>query len=248
MITIKTSEEVVKMKQSGKILASTLKYIADYIKPGQKTITLDKLAEDYILEQGGIPSFKGYRGYRHSTCLSINEQVVHGIPSERELLPGDIIGVDIGVLKDGFHSDMAYTFPVGEISQGKQALLEATQEALLLGEQAIKAGVKLGAISNAIENVAKKYNYAVVRDLFGHGIGRDLHEDPLIPNFGPSNQGPELKEGMTLAIEPMFNCGTYKIVTLEDGWTVVTKDAKMSAHFEHTVLVTKDGYEVITKL
>lgn len=235
------------MGKAGKILASTLKYIAEQIKPGQKTRVLDKLAEDYILAQGAAPSFKGYRGYKHATCLSLNEQVVHGIPGERELLPGDIIGVDIGVCFEGYHADRAYTFSVGEISAEAQQLLTATEEGLNAGLAQARAGNKLGDISHAIESVAQKYGYAVVRDLFGHGIGKDLHEDLLIPNFGPKGQGPELKEGMALAIEPMFNMGTYKIKTMPDSWTVVTADGKLSAHFEHTVIITAKKCEVITK-
>ncbi len=236
------------MRESGAIVAGTLKYLASILRPGCTTGYLDAKAEEYIRAHGAIPSFKGYRGYKHATCLSVNEQVVHGIPGHRELLPGDIIGVDVGAQLNGFHADSAVTLPVGEISAEAGRLMQATSEGLAAGLAMVKAGRKLGAVSNAIESVAKKYGYGVVRDLFGHGVGRNLHEDPLIPNFGPKNQGPELKSGMTLAIEPMFNAGTHEILTLDDGWTVVTADATLSAHFEHTVVVTDSGCEVLTKI
>jgi len=246
MIELKSEREIRIIRENGRIVALTLSYLKEKIKPGIKTIELDKLAEEFILKKNAIPAFKGYRGYAGNICTSINNEVVHGIPGERALKEGEIVSVDIGVLKNGFYADGAWTFPVGEISNQAKRLLEVTLESLEAGISQALAGNRLGDISNAVQSVAERNGFSVVRDLTGHGIGRQMHEDPPVPNFGSPGTGLLLKEGMILAIEPMVNAGGYEIKTLEDNWTVVTLDGSLSAHFEHTVAITQNGAEILT--
>ena len=246
MIELKSEREIRIIRENGRIVALTLSYLKEKIKPGIKTIELDKLAEEFIVKKNAIPAFKGYRGYPGNICASVNNEVVHGIPGERVLKEGEIISVDVGVLKNGFYADGAWTFPVGEISNQAKKLLEVTLESLEAGISQALAGNRLGDISYAVQSIAEKNGYSVVRDLTGHGIGRQMHEDPPIPNFGSPGTGLLLKEGMILAIEPMVNAGGYEIKTLEDNWTVVTLDGSLSAHFEHTVAITQNGAEILT--
>lgn len=246
MIELKSEREIRIIRENGKIVGLTLSYLKEKIKPGIKTIELDKLAEEFIVKKNAIPAFKGYRGYPGNICTSINNEVVHGIPGERVLKEGEIISVDIGVLKDGFYADGAWTFPVGEISNQAKRLLEVTLKSLEAGISQAQMGKRLGDISSAVQSEAERNGYSVVRDLTGHGIGRHMHEDPPVPNFGSPGTGLLLKEGMILAIEPMVNAGGYEIKTLEDNWTVVTLDGSLSAHFEHTVAITQNGAEILT--
>ncbi len=235
------------MKEAGLILSEILSRVAGAVKPGVTTEDLDSLAEKLILQKGCQPVFKGYRGYRHATCISVNEEVVHGIPGQRSLKEGDIAGIDIGLKLKGFCSDSAITVAVGKISKKAEKLLRTGRSALRAGIKQARAGNHLGDISAAIEKIAEDNGYSVVRDLYGHGIGRDLHEDPLIPNYGFKGEGIELKPGMVLAIEPMLNIGGSRIETLGDGWTVVTADRALSCHFEHSVLIAKGDPEILTK-
>jgi methionyl aminopeptidase len=246
MIELKSEREIRIIRKNGRIVGLTLNYLKEKIKPGIKTIELDRVAEEFIVKNNAIPAFKGYRGYPGNICTSVNNEVVHGIPGERVLREGEIISVDIGVLKDGFYADGAWTFPVGEISSQAKKLLEVTLKSLEAGISQSVAGNRLGDISYAVQSIAEKNGYSVVRDLTGHGIGRHMHEDPPIPNFGSSGTGLLLKEGMVLAIEPMVNTGGYEIKTLEDNWTIVTLDGSLSAHFEHTIAVTQNGPEILT--
>ena len=248
MIVFKSSREIEKMRRSSKIVAEILQYLTREIRTGVRTIELDKIAEDYIQKKGAKPAFKGYRGFPNTICTSINEEVVHGIPSKRELKEGDIISIDLGVFCDGYYGDAAVTVGVGKISQQAQKLLEITEKALYLGIEKAKEGNYLSDISHAIQTVAENNSFSVVKAFVGHGIGTKLHEAPQIPNFGPPGHGPKLKEGMVLAIEPMVNMGGSAVSVLEDNWTVVTSDRKQSAHFEHTIAITKNGSEVLTQV
>lgn len=247
MISIKSDREIELLKVAGSIVYDTHCYLKPFIKEGITTKKLDKLAYDYIISRGATPSFKGYEGYPASICTSINQEVVHGIPSNRKLKNGDIISIDIGACYKGYHGDSAWTYQVGKISSEKAYLMRHTEEALFEGLKKIKDGVRLGEVSNAIETYAKKYNLGIVKELVGHGVGKDIHEEPDVPNYGKKDKGPILKSGMTIAVEPMLNLGTSKVYLLEDDWTVITADGKPSAHFEHTVLVTSEGYEILTK-
>ena len=246
MISIKSDYEISLLKKAGNIVYLTHQYLKDYIKPGITTKELDKLAEDFIRSQGATPSFKNYNGYPASICTSVNNEVVHGIPSSRKLKEGDIISIDIGACYKGYHGDSAWSYPVGSISSKKQYLLEHTEKALFKGLSEIKPGARIGDISNAIETYAHSHKLGVVRELVGHGVGSKLHEEPDVPNFGKKNTGPILKEGMVIAVEPMLNLGAREIFILDDDWTIITGDNKPSAHFEHTVVVTKDGYKILT--
>lgn len=246
MISIKSEREISLMKKAGNIVYRTHKHLEPYIKPGITTKELDKLAYDFIISQDATPSFLNYEGYPASICTSINEEVVHGIPSNRKLKDGDIIGIDIGACYKGYHGDSAWSYTVGSVSREKAYLLEHTEKALYEGLKQVKPGNRIGDISNAIEQYANEHKLGVVRELIGHGVGNHLHEQPDVPNFGKKGTGPILKEGMTIAIEPMLNLGTRKIYLLEDDWTIITQDGKPSAHFEHTVVVTKDGYQILT--
>src|SRR5690606_6604823 len=246
MIQYKTSEEVQLIKQSADILGKAHGEVAKYIKEGVKTSYLDKIAEEFIRDHDGVPSFKGYNGFPSSLCISVNEVVVHGFPSDYELKDGDIISVDCGVFHQGFHSDSAYTYPVGEVSPSVIALLKATRDSLYLGiEQAI-AGKRIGDIGCAIQKFVEAKGYTVVRELVGHGLGRKLHEAPEVPNYGKKGSGVPLKAGMVIAIEPMINLGTRNIVQERDGWTIRTADRRPSAHYEHTVAILENKTEVLT--
>ena len=246
MITIKSDYELSLMKRASKIVYDAHQYIKSYIKPGITTKELNDLVHDYIVSKDAYPSCLGYNGYPASICISVNEEVVHGIPSKRKLKNGDIVTLDICVCYKGYHGDSAWTYAVGDISKEKTYLLEHTEKALYVGLSKVKNGVKLGDVSSAIEEYATSHKLGVVRELVGHGIGSHLHEDPEVPNYGTKGSGITLKTGMTIAVEPMLNLGTRKVYVLEDDWTIVTGDNKPSAHFEHTIVVTDDGYEILT--
>jgi len=248
VITIKSEEEIELMRKAGRVAAEVLDELRRKVKAGITTEELDKIGESLIRERKAEPVFIGYRGYRHATCVSLNEEVVHGIPGKKVLQEGDIVSLDVGTKAEGYCGDTAATFPVGKISAKAEKLLRVGKAALQAGIRQARAGNHLGDISHAIEKQAEKNGFSVVRELYGHGLGRDLHEDPLIPNYGKPGEGIELKPGMVLAIEPMVNAGGWKIRTLADGWTVVTEDGSLSCHFEHTVLVTEDEPEVLTWL
>lgn len=246
MIKIKTEQEIEYMREAGRLNKMTRDYIKSLIVPGITTLEIDQKAEEYIKSIGGIPGFKGYGGFPGSICISVNEEVVHGIPGERILKNGDIVSIDVGVISHGYHSDAAETVPVGSISKQKEYLIKHTEGAFRAGLKELRAGVKLGNVSAKIQNYAEKHGLGVVRELVGHGVGTDLHEDPDVPNYGKYGTGITLKEGMVIAIEPMLTSGKRYIRELSNGWTIVTIDKKPSAHYEHTVLVTKDGYEILT--
>ncbi len=248
MAIIKKASEIAKMKESGRIVARTLRLVSDTIVPGKTTpLQLDALADRLIREEGGVPSFLGYRGYPNATCIAVNEVVVHGIPTDQVLQEGDIITLDFGVVKDGWHADSAWTFPVGNISAAAQKLLNVTRESLYQGIAKAKPGNTTGDIGHAVQKYVESHGFGVVRELVGHGIGERLHDEPSnVPNFGKPGKGEKLREGMCICIEPMINQGTHKVVTLDDGWTVVTADDKLSAHFEHTIAILKSGPEILT--
>lgn len=247
MITLKSPQEIEKMRRASRVVAEVLLKIRDYIKPGISTGELDSLAEKWIREGKAIPAFKGYLGYKASLCTSINEEVVHGIPSlKRFLKEGDIIGVDCGAIVEGYYGDAAYTFPVGQVSPAVASLLEVGEESLRVGIQQMVPGGRLYDIGAAIQEFVEQRGFSVVREYVGHGIGTKLHEEPKVPNHGIRNTGPRLKPGMVFAVEPMVNQGTQEVELLEDGWTVVTKDRKVSVHFEHTIAITEKGPEVLT--
>jgi methionyl aminopeptidase len=253
VIYIKTEKEIDLIRQSCKIVAETLQLIKKNIKPGVTTLELDKIAEDYIKSKDAIAAFKGYSqagsvDFPGSICASIDEEVVHGIPGSRVLKNGEIIAVDVGVLKNGYFGDAALSVAVGEISEEKQKLLEVTEKALYLGIEQAREDNKVHDISSAIQHFVEENGFSVVRDLCGHGVGKFLHEDPSVPNFGKKGTGAKLKEGMTIAIEPMVNAGKFKVRTAKDGWTILTADHKPSAHFEHTVLIKKGNPEILTKV
>jgi methionyl aminopeptidase len=247
MITIKSAKQIEKMRKACEITKEALALIEKNVKPGVSTKQLDKIAYDFIKSKGGRPNFLNYNGFPGSICASVNDEVVHGIPSKHRILrEGDIVSIDMGTVLDGWHSDAARTFGVGKISDEAQKLIDVTRESFFEGIKHIKHGAKLGDCSAAIQEYCESRGYGVVRDLVGHGIGQNLHEDPSVPNFGKPGKGVRLAAGMTLAIEPMINEGTYKVEVLDDDWTVVTADAKLSAHYENTILVTRDGYEILT--
>ena len=246
MITIKSESEIELMRQAGKILRDTLNMLGENVKPGVTTKELDKLAHNYILSRGAKPSFLGYGGFPASICASVIEQVVHGIPSNRKLVEGDIIGIDCGVIYKGWQSDAARTFAVGKISEKHKKLIEITEQCFFEAMKVIREGARLGDIGASVQKLAESNGFSVVRDLVGHGIGKEMHEDPQVPNYGKAGKGLRLKRNMTLAIEPMINEGTYEVSALDDGWTVVTDDDGYSAHYENTVLVTEDGYEILS--
>ena len=246
LITIKSNREIELMKVAGNIVYQTHQYLKPFLKEGITTKELDRLAEDFIRSKDATPSFKGYGGFPGSICTSINNQVVHGIPGNRKLKNGDIISLDIGACYKGFHGDSAWTYPVGEISDEKKYLLEHTEKSLFIGLEQVKPGNRIGDIGAAIEEYAVRHNLGVVKELVGHGVGTSVHEDPEVPNYGKKGTGPLLKEGMVIAIEPMLNLGTADIYMLDDDWTIETDDGEPSAHFEHTVAVTKDGYIILT--
>ncbi len=248
MIIIKSAREIEQLKRSNEIVAGVFAKLKGMIVPGVTTRELDQVTEDYIRLKGARPAFKGYRGFPASLCSSINEEVVHGIPGERKLKDGDIIGLDVGVNYKGFFGDAAITFPVGEVDAEAKRLLEVTEKALYIGIDKAKVGNRLFDISYAIQRWVESHGFSVVRDFVGHGIGRELHEDPQVPNFGTPHQGPRLEKGMVFSLEPMVNEGTYEVRILSDGWTVVTADGKRSAHFEHTIAITENGAEILSAL
>jgi methionyl aminopeptidase len=246
VIIRKSTAEVEKMANAGRIVADTIAVLHDYIRPGVSTGELDELAEGYIQSQGGTSSFKGYRGYPAAICTSPNDMVVHGIPNGRTVSEGDILSVDVGVVLDGFVADSAFTFAVGEISPDAERLLEGCQAALAAGIAQCRAGNRLSDVSHAIQVATEEAGFSVVRSLVGHGIGRAMHEDPQIPNYGSPGRGPELQPGMTFAIEPMINAGGPDVYLHDDEWSISTMDGSLSAHFEHTVAITDDGPKILT--
>jgi methionyl aminopeptidase len=247
VIFLKSPGEIEKMARSGRIVAEVLEALKEVAVIGVTTKEIEDFADERIRALGGVPAFKGYRGYPASVCTSVNEQVVHGIPSSRVLKDGDIVSIDIGVYMDGFYGDGAITVPIGTVDRESAELIRVTEEALYLGIQSAVEGNRLYDISGAIQRHVEENGFSVVRLFVGHGIGRELHEEPQVPNYGVPGQGPRLKKGMTLAIEPMVNAGGHEVIILDDGWTAVTKDGKKSAHFEHTVLVTADKPRILTK-
>jgi len=246
MIILKSEAELKIMREAGRIVAETHRLLAKAIRPGVTTKELDEMAEDYIRRRGAIPSFKGYNGFPASICASVNDELVHGIPSDRKLKEGDIISIDIGAQLDGYHGDSAWTYAVGDISDEAKRLLRVTEESLYKGIAQVRPGARLSDVSHAIQTHVEAAGFSVVREYVGHGIGQSLHEEPQIPNYGPPGRGPRLKPGMVLAIEPMVNAGQRYVRTREDNWTVVTADGSLCAHFEHTVAVTDSGYEILT--
>jgi len=247
MIIPKTKQEIEKMRAAGKVVAEALTRLEASIIPGKTTTAdLDKLAAAILSERNALPSFKGYRGYPAVLCVAVNEEVVHAIPGARVLREGDIVGMDIGAIVQGYHADAAVTVPVGEVAPAALNLLRVTREALFRGIAQAQVGNRLTDISHAIQQYVEQNDYSVVRDLVGHGIGRSMHEDPQVPNYGPPGRGPVLREGMTLAIEPMVNMGGPEVETLSDRWTMVTKDRTLSAHFEHTIAITSQGPDILT--
>lgn len=250
MIVRKTPADIEKMRAAGAVVARCLKELSEFIVPGRTTTRdIDRKAEELIAKYGGISSFKNYRGYPNTVCVAVNEEVVHGIPGDRVLMPGDIVGLDLGVKLDGWHADAALSLAVGGVASPEaMALLRVTREALYKGIEQARVGNRLSDIGHAVQAHVEKHGYSVVRELVGHGIGRNLHEEPNVPNYGQPGKGIRLEEGMTLAIEPMVNMGGMEVETLGDNWTVVTADRSLSAHFEHTVAITRKGPDILTLL
>ena len=245
-IELKSKIEIEKMRKAGQLAAQTLQEVANHVQPGITTQELDKIASRFVKKNGGIPVFVGYRGYPATICASINEEVVHGIPSSRELKEGDIIGIDFATSVDGYVGDTAKTYPVGKISEDAQKLIDVTRKSLEIGIDMMKPGNRLGDLGSAIQKYVEGEGYGVVRDFVGHGIGRQMHEDPAVPNYGTPGTGIRLEEGLVLAIEPMVTMGDWQVKLLDDEWTVVTKDGKWAAHFEHTIAITDNGPEIMT--
>ena len=249
MITRRNEKEIELLRQAGKIVAMTHEYLKPFIKAGISTKKLDEMAEKFILSQGAIPSFKGYGGFPGSICASINDVLVHGIPNDNHILrDGDIISIDIGANFKGYHGDSAWTYAVGEVSEEAKELMKVTEESLYRGLEKVKPGNRISDISNAIQTFVEAHGYGVPRDYTGHGVGSNLHEDPIIPNYGIAGRGPKIVSGMVMAIEPMVTLGDYHTKTLLDDWTVKTLDGKITAHYEHTIVVTNEGYEILTKI
>ena len=248
MVILKQPDEIAKARASNRIVAEVLSVLREKVKPGVTTLELDQIAERTAEKRGAMPAFKGYRGYPYALCASINEEVVHGMPSKRVLMEGDIIGLDFGVYYQGFYGDSAITLPVGRVNAGAARLMEVTEKSLHDAIRQTCAGNRLGDISAAVQTTVEAAGFSVVRDFVGHGIGRQMHEDPQIPNFGKKGRGIELKAGMIFAIEPMVNEGDYRVKILADGWTVVTEDGSLSAHFEHSVAITDNGPEILSRL
>lgn len=251
MIIIKSKKEIDFIRESAKIVAETLQLVKRYAEVGKTTLELDKIAEDYILSNNAIPAFKGYSqagsiDFPGTICSSINEEVVHGIPSNRVLENGDLLSVDVGVDKNGYFGDAAITIAIGDVEKENMDLLEATEKSLYIGIDEAKKNNRVGDISFAIQEYIESKGYSIVKDLCGHGVGKYLHEDPQIPNFGRPNSGAKIKNGMTIAIEPMINLGTYEVNVAQDGWTVLTRDKKVSAHFEHTIAIINDFPEILS--
>jgi len=246
VIIIKTDAQIAVMRKAGKVVADTLNLIGRELKPGMTTAELDRLAEEYICSQDAIPGFKGYHGFPATACISIDDEVVHGIPCQRKIVEGQIVSVDLGAIVDGYYGDAARTFAVGEVSEEKQRLMDVTRRCLEAGIAQARAGNKLGQVSHAVQEVAEAAGFSIVREMVGHGIGKEMHEDPQIPNFGSPNEGPVLEKGMALAIEPMVNIGEYKVRQKPDGWTIVTADGSPSAHFENSIAVTEGDPVILT--
>ncbi len=247
MVYLRDRREIEAIRAAARLVARTLDLLGREIRPGVTTAELDRLAESFIRGHGGRPAFKGYRGFPASICPSVNDEVVHAIPGPRRLAEGDVVGVDAGVEMGGYFGDSARTFAVGEVSSEAKRLMQVTREALLEGVAQARAGNRIGDISHAIQTYVEHHGYSIVRSLVGHGIGREMHEEPQVPNFGPPDRGPRLMIGQVLAIEPMVNLGGAEVVTKQDGWTVVTKDGSLSAHFEHTVAVGPNGPEILSR-
>lgn len=247
MIVIKTSRELSAMRAAGRIAARALKIAGEAVEPGVSTWEIDRIARRYIEEQGAVPTFLGYGGFPASACISVNHVVVHGIPSKSQIIKqGDIVSIDIGATFDGYVGDNAYTFPCGDVSAQAKALMDATRESLYEGIKAAQAGARIGDIGSAVQRYAEARGYSVVRTFVGHGVGAKMHEDPSVPNYGTPGRGVRLLPGMTIAIEPMINQGVKEVKTLADGWTTVTADGKLSAHFEHSIAITPDGPVILT--
>jgi len=248
MIIVKTADELERMRRAGVVAAEALREVARAVRPGVTGAALDRIAETFIRDHGATPSFKGYRGFPASVCISVNDEVVHGIPDGRPLREGEIVSIDLGAVVEGFHGDTAVTVPVGEVGKELRRLLTVAREALDKGIEAVRPGRGLGDVGGAVQRHAERAGFSVVRDFAGHGIGRHLHEEPQVPNFGEPGTGTVLRPGMTLAIEPMVNLGGAEVVMDGDGWTVRTRDGRPSAHFEHTVAVSEDGSDVLTSI
>ncbi|OGJ52334.1 type I methionyl aminopeptidase [Candidatus Peregrinibacteria bacterium RIFOXYB2_FULL_32_7] len=248
MINLKSEEEIKKMRSAGKILAKTLQYLKEIAKPGITTKELDIEAEKIIRKANMLPGFKGYNGYPATICASINEEVVHTIPSNRKLQEGDILTIDTGVICDGYNTDAAITFPIGQVSKEINKFIETVKKALFKGIEQVKPGNKIGDISFAIQKLVESEGYSIIKKLTGHGVGRKLHEEPTVYNYGKAHKGPSLKPGMTIAIEPIIAMGSGEIKTLSDKWNIVTKDGRLAAQYEHTILVTPNGYEILTQI
>jgi methionyl aminopeptidase len=248
MVYLRDRNEIEAIRASAQLVARTLERLAQEVRPGVTTARLDAIAEEFIRAHGGRPAFKGYRGFPASICPSVNDEVVHAIPGPRELREGDVVGIDVGVEIDGYYGDAARTFAVGEVGEQASRLLQVTEEALHRGIEQARAGRRVGDISHAIQSHVERNGFSIVRALVGHGIGREMHEEPQVPNYGPPERGPKLMAGQVLAIEPMVNTGVPDVTTRDDGWTVVTRDGGLSAHFEHTVAVGPDGPEILSLL
>ncbi len=248
MIVLKSAREIDLMRRGGQILADVMEMLRGFVKPGLSTLEIDEEVEELIVARGAKPAFKGYRGFPATVCISINEEIVHGIPSaHRRVKEGDIVGLDLGCIVEGYYADCAFTMPIGEIPARVQELLDVTRQSLDLAITQCRPGQRLSDISHAVQRHVEAHGFGVVRAFVGHGIGRNLHEDPQIPNFGEPGHGPQLKTGMVVAIEPMVTMGSYDIRILDDGWTAVTKDGSLAAHFEHTIAVTDNGPDVLTR-
>ena len=245
-MVVKTTEEVERLRENAIIVSKTLAEVAKHIKPGVKTITLDQIAEEYIRDEGAVPGFKGYRGFPGTLCISVNEEVVHGIPGERVLKNGDVVSIDCGCIKHGFYGDSAYSFPVGEVKSEVMDLLRRTKESLFRALDVALTGKRVGDISSTVQDYVESFGYSVVRELVGHGLGRELHEKPDIPNYGRKGSGTKLQDGLVICIEPMINLGTKNVVQAPDGWTIRTFDRKPSAHYELTVAVRKEKADVLS--
>lgn len=246
MVIFKSQNEIDRIRKASQIVARTLNFLASHVQPGITTRELDQIAESEIRKAGAIPAFKGYRGFPATLCVSVNEEVVHGIPSDRKLKEGDIVGLDLGCIWEDFYGDAAKTFAVGEISEEAKRLLETTEKSLLLGIDQARVGNRIGDIGYAVQTLAESSGYSVVRDFVGHGIGRNLHEDPQVPNYGNRGQGPRIKAGMVIAIEPMVCQGRADVEVLADNWTAVTRDRSLAAHFEHSIAITDNGPEILS--
>ncbi len=246
MITIKSQREIELLRVAGNVVYKTHQYLKPFIKEGVTTEELNRLGEEFIRSQGCTPSFKGYGGFPYALCISINSEVVHGLPSKRKLKKGDIVTLDIGACWKGYHGDSGWTYAVGEVDDDKKYIMEHTEKALYVGLSEIKPGARIGDISHAIEEYATEHDLGVIKELCGHGVGTDVHEDPEVPNYGEKGTGPKLKEGMVIAVEPMLTLGSPKVYLHDNDWTVDTQDGSISGHYEHTIVVTKDGYEILT--